>query len=401
MLSAKPHNRAPLTGNGTTVMPSARPATTSVTIPAPAHATAPVPLSPNGVPSGVIKNLIFDWSGTVADDLSAVVDATNHVFAHFGRKGLTRDEFRRHFRLPYSDFYGEFFPGEPMDDLSRIYYERFTAIQADVPLIEGAAEFLAYAKDTGRRLFLLSTIHPDHYRHQADRLGIGHYFEAAHVGIQDKRGALGRMIVRYGLDPKRTAFIGDMVHDIEAAHDGGVKAIAVLSGFDPADKLLAARPDLIAGSLGDLRAFIPPPSTPTSFPVSTVGALMYDSTDRVLMVQSHKWGNRWGIPGGKINRGESSEEAVRREVREETGLDLDDVQFAMVQDCIDSGEFMTPVHFLLLNYVALARPGEVILNDEAQRFMWVPPEEALAMNLNSPTRVLLEWAMVKRQRSKA
>jgi hypothetical protein len=51
-----------------------------------------------------------------------------------------------------------------------------------------------------------------------------------------------------------------------------------------------------------------------------------------------------------------------------------------------------------LNYVALTRPGEVKLNDEAQRFMWVPPEEALAMNLNTPTRVLLEWAMSRQQR---
>ena len=354
--------------------------------------------SAGDLPPGVIKNLILDWSGTLADDLSAVVDATNHVFTRYGKKVMTRDEFRRAFRLPYSDFYGEYFPGEPMDDLSRVYYERFTVIQGDVPLLEGAAAFLAHAKQTGRRLFLLSTIHPDHYTEQATRMGIGHYFEAAHVGIQDKRGALGRMLERYSLNPAHTAFIGDMVHDIEAARASGVKAIAVLSGFDPADKLLAARPDLIAASLGELRTFIPPPSTPTAFPVSTVGALIYDATDKVLMLQTHKWGNRWGIPGGKIMRGESSEDAVRREVREETGLELDDVQFAMVQDCIDSGEFITPAHFLLLNYVALARPGGVRLNEEAQRHMWVPPEEALAMNLNSPTRTLLEWQMARKLR---
>jgi phosphoglycolate phosphatase len=56
------------------------------------------------------------------------------------------------------------------------------------------------------------------------------------VGIQDKRGALGRMLDRYSLVPHQTAFIGDMVHDIEAARGSGVKAIAVMSGFDPADK---------------------------------------------------------------------------------------------------------------------------------------------------------------------
>jgi phosphoglycolate phosphatase len=51
---------------------------------------------------------------------------------------------------------------------------------------------------------------------------------------------------------------------------------------------------------------------------------------------------------------------------------------------------MRPEHFLLLNYVAKALPGAVSLNDEAQEFRWVTPPEAAALDLNEPTKLLLE-----------
>ena len=50
-------------------------------------------------------------------------------------------------------------------------------------------------------------------------------------------------------------------------------------------------------------------------PVATVGALIEDDSGRFLMVRTHKWGHRWGIPGGKIERGEEAEAALRREIR--------------------------------------------------------------------------------------
>jgi 8-oxo-dGTP pyrophosphatase MutT (NUDIX family) len=107
------------------------------------------------------------------------------------------------------------------------------------------------------------------------------------------------------------------------------------------------------------------------------------------MVRTRKWSGKWGIPGGKIERGETSGEALEREVFEETGLRVRDVRFVMVQDCVDPPEFHRPAHFLLLNYTAEADPGEVRLNGEAEEFRWVTPEEAAAMDLNGPTRRLL------------
>jgi hypothetical protein len=62
-----------------------------------------------------------------------------------------------------------------------------------------------------------------------------------------------------------------------------------------------------------------------------------------------------------------------------------------VQDCIGSKEFYRDAHFVLLNYRCRAvEPFEVKLNEEAQEFRWVALTDALQMNLNRPTRILLE-----------
>jgi len=112
---------------------------------------------------------------------------------------------------------------------------------------------------------------------------------------------------------------------------------------------------------------------------------------QVLMVRTHKWSNLWGIPGGKIKWGESSVDALRREIREETGLVVTDIEFALVQDCIHSKEFYRDAHFVLLNYTCrcVGEPA-VKLNDEAREFRWVTAAEALELPLNQPTIKLLQ-----------
>ena len=127
----------------------------------------------------------------------------------------------------------------------------------------------------------------------------------------------------------------------------------------------------------------------TRRPLATVGALVVGPSGRVLLIRTHKWRDRWGVPGGKIEYGETMAAAVRREVREETALELDDIRWAPVQEAVESGAFHRPAHFVLLNFVARSASEVVRLNDEAQAYAWVEPEEALSMDLNPPTAVLM------------
>src|SRR5207302_9274157 len=107
-------------------------------------------------------------------------------------------------------------------------------------------------------------------------------------------------------------------------------------------------------------------------PIATVGALIFNTQGQVLMIRTQKWSNLWGIPGGKIKFGESSLTALRREIKEETNLAIEDIKFVLVQDCVHSTEFFRDAHFILLNYICRAiNPADLRLNDEAEEFQWL------------------------------
>jgi ADP-ribose pyrophosphatase YjhB (NUDIX family) len=189
-----------------------------------------------------------------------------------------------------------------------------------------------------------------------------------------------------------------MRHDIDAARAGGIHSCAVLTGYNTLSQLQESRPELIVEHLGELKSILiqnrlewPTDSNHhCRHPVSTVGALIYNDDGQVLLVRTRKWSDRWGIPGGKINYNEHSENALRRELKEETNLEIDGICFVMIQDCIQSDEFYRDEHFLLLNYTCNVRgDSTVILNGEAQGFQWISPLEAMKHDLNRPTRLLL------------
>jgi phosphoglycolate phosphatase-like HAD superfamily hydrolase/ADP-ribose pyrophosphatase YjhB (NUDIX family) len=347
-----------------------------------------------------IKNIIFDWSGTLVDDLPAVLAATNFVFEQSGVEALTLEKFRAEFCLPFKHFYDRFVPHVPLAQLERSFHQHFRGVQEAVTALPHAREFLLFCRERGVRTFVLSTVHQDYFVPQAAATGFDKFIDRAYTGIWDKRLKIVELLDENKLIPSETMFIGDMQHDVETAKHGGVHSCAVLTGYNRLDQLRASEPDVIVEHLGELRQILERHKMELkplaegdlgSHPVCTVGALIFNKEDRVLMIRTQKWSNLWGIPGGKIKFGEPSTSALEREIKEETNLDIDEIVFVMVQDCIQSREFYRRAHFVLLNYTCRARgPVDVRLNEEAQEFRWVTPAQALEMPLNQPTRTLLE-----------
>lgn len=348
-----------------------------------------------------IRNIIFDWSGTLVDDLPAVWRATNEVFQNAGVKELSLDEFRTEFQLPFNSFYDRFLPEVKMDQLEEWFHGSFRRLQDLVEGLPHAREFLRFCRDRHVNTFLLSTVSEEHYQRQADKTGFGEYIEKPYLGVWDKRKKIHELLREHSLNPDETLFIGDMEHDIETAKHGGVRSCGVLTGYNKMHQLKAADPDVLVEHLGELRELLTAsgmklptgaddPVVKESPPVVTVGGAIFNDAGKVLMIRTQKWSHKWGIPGGKIKRGESVEAALVRELKEETNLDVEAVQFVQVQDCIEPEEFYRSAHFVLLNYRCRVRGvADVVLNDEGEDYQWVELPAA-NLDLNAPTSRLIQ-----------
>ncbi len=204
----------------------------------------------------LFRNIIFDWSGTLCDDLDLTIEATNYVLSRCGSAPLTREQFRAEFQLPYPEYYAWKTPDVPLEELEDYFRYSFARSTVGVTPIPHAAEFLEFCKRRGIRLFTLTSMDPKAFVEQAKELGFHDYFEHIHSGIHNKEVYIPSLMRMHGLNPAETAFVGDMQHDMAAAHRAGVAAIGVLTGYNDANQLSQAHPDIMLPDLAALQALM-------------------------------------------------------------------------------------------------------------------------------------------------
>ena len=107
-----------------------------------------------------------------------------------------------------------------------------------------------------------------------------------------------------------------------------------------------------------------------------VGAIVIRN-DALLMIRRGREPNRglWSIPGGRVEHGEYLADAVRREVREETGLEVE------VGDLVGILEVPGDDHYVILDYAARPSGGDdPVAGDDASEVGWIPLDEVSALD---------------------
>jgi 8-oxo-dGTP diphosphatase len=128
----------------------------------------------------------------------------------------------------------------------------------------------------------------------------------------------------------------------------------------------------------------------TTGPVVAVGAIVIDKGSILLVKRNTEPARgQWSLPGGRVELGETLREALVREVREETGIDVDvDGLIGTAERVVRDDDGDIAYHYVILDYVCAPRATEVKAGDDAAEARWVPVGEMADLHL---TAGLLEF----------
>ncbi|MSV33991.1 MAG: NUDIX domain-containing protein [Bryobacterales bacterium] len=109
-------------------------------------------------------------------------------------------------------------------------------------------------------------------------------------------------------------------------------------------------------------------------PLLGVGAIIFEG-DTVLLVEraGEPLKGWWSIPGGLLETGEKLEDALRREVLEETGLTVEILsRFDLFERIMRDAGGRAEYHYVLVDYICRTAGGELHAGDDVSRVEWVP-----------------------------
>jgi 8-oxo-dGTP diphosphatase len=127
-----------------------------------------------------------------------------------------------------------------------------------------------------------------------------------------------------------------------------------------------------------------------------VGAVVTDAAGRVLLCQQSQGHRLWGLPGGKIRRGESPVHAAIRDIREETGMETEIVDLVGIYQLTGDGCGEGLPDVLVHVFRGRLGAGEVAVNSpKIGRLSWHDPE-SLPHPLTATTRTAIADAVAGR-----
>lgn len=192
--------------------------------------------------------VIWDWNGTLLDDIALALRVVNEVLGECGAETLTTARYREIFDFPVREYYERAGVDLEQHDFRQISEEFCSRFESRLDLAQtfpAVPSLLRTIRDSGARQFLLSGTEQHALSRMIHRYGIVDLFESAQ-GLQNhfaegKIEAGYQLVERYGIEPERTVMIGDTTHDAKVARTLGIDCLLLTCGHHSYERLAALR----------------------------------------------------------------------------------------------------------------------------------------------------------------
>jgi phosphoglycolate phosphatase len=189
-------------------------------------------------------SIIWDWNGTLLNDLSLCVSSINVLLEKRKLFKLDAQKYKEVFSFPVRDYYetiGFDFSTEDFEVPAMEFISLYESQVEKCTLQPGALDVLNFFKEKGMKQFVLSAMHQNMLEKTLKHNGIFHFFEGVaglgdHFAVSKVDRGL-QLISQFKIEKENAFIIGDTIHDFEVAQELGIRCILVADGHQSEERL--------------------------------------------------------------------------------------------------------------------------------------------------------------------
>lgn len=208
------------------------------------------------------KHIIWDWNGTLLDDVCLSIECMNKMLEKRNMKLINKDEYRELVNIPIIHYYeklGFDFGKEPFKELSYEFLKEFDSRIMECSLHESCIETLDVIRQKGISQSVLSATNKSTLYDSLEKYRILNYFNYVigqddhFAGSKIEKGK--RLIEKLGVNPSKVLLIGDITHDYDVGEAIKCDAILVSNGHH-SEKRLRGCCSVVANNLEEIRKIL-------------------------------------------------------------------------------------------------------------------------------------------------
>lgn len=208
------------------------------------------------------KHIIWDWNGTLLDDVEIVIDAMNVLLKRRELPLIDKKSYKDIFTFPVKDYYAHLgfdFGTETFEKLAAEYIAELDSDKYKYRLYQGAKEILEDIRIKGVTQSILSACQEEKLNDMVKRLGVWRYFDK--IGGLDNHYAKSKVdkgkefLAELEINPQEVLLVGDTIHDYEVSQEIACDCLIVANGHQSYERLASLNVEIV-NSLSDVTELI-------------------------------------------------------------------------------------------------------------------------------------------------